>query len=142
MEPRISLITLGVTDLDRSVRFYRDGLGWQTGYTPADGVAFFKTWGTVFALYPIDKVAEEIPDPDYAPQAGTCGITLAHNVREQSEVGEVLALAEAAGAVIRKPAEATFWGGYSGLFADPDGYIWEVAHGAFPIGEDGHLVLP
>ncbi|WP_321338055.1 VOC family protein [uncultured Cohaesibacter sp.] len=142
MDPRLSLVTLGVTDLENSVRFYRDGLGWPTGYASGDGVAFFKTWGTVFALYPIDKLAEEIPGGAFKPQAGACGITLAHNCRERDEVGTVLRLAEGAGADIKKPASETFWGGYSGYFADPDGYLWEIAWGAFPIGEDGHLVLP
>ncbi|WP_319530639.1 VOC family protein [uncultured Cohaesibacter sp.] len=142
MDPRLSLVTLGVTDLERSVAFYRDGLKWPTGYKAGDGVAFFKTWGTVLALYPIDQLAEELPDPDFKPVAGPCGITLAHNVRERNEVDVALTDAVAAGATIRKPAKDTFWGGYSGYFADPDGYLWEVAWGAFPIGEDGHLILP
>ncbi|SNY91878.1 hypothetical protein SAMN04515647_2121 [Cohaesibacter sp. ES.047] len=142
MEPRLSLVTLGVTDLDRSVAFYRDGLGWPTSHKPGDGVAFFKTKGTVFSLYPIEGLADELPDTDFKPVAGPCGITLAHNVREKQEVDAALKLAEAAGAVIRKPAADTFWGGYSGYFADPDGYLWEIAWGAFPIDDDGHLVLP
>ncbi|WP_316858885.1 VOC family protein [uncultured Cohaesibacter sp.] len=142
MDPRISLITLGVRELERSVRFYRDGLGWPTSYEPGQGVAFFKSWGTVLALYPIDKLAEEIPDGSYQPQPGGCGITLAHNCREKSEVDQVLDMARKAGATIRKDASDTFWGGYSGYFCDPDAYLWEVAYGAFPIGEDGHLILP
>lgn len=142
MEPRISIVTLGVTDLEQSVGFYRDGLGWETSYKTGEGIAFFKTMGTVFALYPIDQLANELPDADFAPKAGACGITLAHNCRERAEVDAALALAEASGATIRKAAHETFWGGYSGYFADPDGYLWEVAHGAFPIGEDGHLILP
>ncbi|TLP45952.1 MULTISPECIES: VOC family protein [Cohaesibacter] len=142
MEPRLSIVTLGVDDLQRAVAFYRDGLGWETGYKPEDGIAFFKTAGTVFALYPIDKMAEELPDPDFKPKAGACGIVLAHNCRERAEVDGVLTLAETAGGSIKKPAQDTFWGGYSGHFADPDGYLWEIAHGAFPIGDDGHLILP
>nr|WP_319515638.1 VOC family protein [uncultured Cohaesibacter sp.] len=142
MEPRLSLVTFGVTDLEQSVHFYRDGLGWPTSYATGDGVAFFKTWGTVFALYPIDKMAEEIPGGTFKPKAGACGITLAHNCREREEVDSVLLLAQKAGAEIRKSASDTFWGGYSGYFSDPDGYLWEVAWGAFPIGDDGHLVLP
>ena len=122
--------------------FIRDGLGWTTRYQAGDGVAFFKMMGTVLALYPIDKLAEEIPDEDFRPKAGACGITLAHNCREKQEVDEALELAKKAGAKIKKPAQDTFWGGYSGYFADPDGYLWEVAWGAFPIGDDGHLVLP
>ena len=142
MEPRISIVTLGVSELERSVRFYRDGLGWETNFKSGEGIAFFKTLGTVFALYPIDHLANELPDADFAPKTGACGITLAHNCRERADVDAVLALAASSGAVIRKPADETFWGGYSGYFADPDGYLWEVAHGAFPIGEDGHLILP
>ncbi|MCT4655865.1 MAG: VOC family protein [Cohaesibacter sp.] len=142
MEPRISIISLGVADLDRSVAFYRDGLGWPTSYKPEEGIAFFKTRGTVFALYPIDQLAEELPDPDFKPSTGPCGITLAHNVREQEEVDAALVKAQAAGGEIKKAGCDTFWGGYSGYFADPDGYLWEVAHGAFPLDEDGHLMLP
>ena len=142
MEPRLSIVTLGVNDLECSVAFYRDGLGWDTSYQPGQGIAFFKTWGTVLALYPIDQLADELPDPDFKPVAGPCGITLAHNCRERVDVDAALAMAEKAGGVVRKPAAETFWGGYSGYFADPDGYLWEVAHGAFPIGEDGHLILP
>ncbi|MCV6547286.1 MAG: VOC family protein [Cohaesibacter sp.] len=141
MDPRISIITLGVEDLARSIAFYRDGLGWPTDFEEGQGIAFFKTAGTVFALYPIDKLADELPDPDFAPKAGSCGITLAHNVRERQEVDVILSKAKGAGAAIKKQASETFWGGYSGYFADPDGYLWDVAHGAFPIGEDGHLVL-
>ena len=142
MDPRISIITLGVANLDSSVAFYRDGLGWETSFEPGQGIAFFKTRGTIFALYPIDKLAEELPDPSFKPTPGASGFTLAHNVREREEVDAALALAAKAGAEIKKPASETFWGGYSGYFADLDGYLWEVAHGAFPIGEDGHLVLP
>lgn len=142
MEPRISIVTMGANDLEASVAFYRDGLGWPTTYKPGEGIAFFKSWGSVFAIYPIAELAKELPDPDFQPSAGACGITLAHNVREQHEVDDILALAEKAGATIKKPGADTFWGGYSGYFADPDGYLWEIAHGAFPIGDDGHLQLP
>ncbi|WP_319498611.1 VOC family protein [uncultured Cohaesibacter sp.] len=142
MEPRISLITLGVSNLERSVHFYRDGLGWPTSYEPGQGVAFFKTWGSVFALYPLEEMAKEIPDGSFTPQAGACGITLAHNCRERQDVDTVMAQAIAAGGQLRKAASDTFWGGYSGYFSDPDGYVWEIAWGAFPIGEDGHLILP
>ncbi len=142
MEPRISIITLGVTDLTKSVAFYRDGLGWPTDYKEDEGIAFFKTWGTCFAIYPIEMLAEELPDPNFKPKAGPCGITLAHNVREQHQVDDILALVEQIGGTVKKEGHSTFWGGYSGYFSDPDGYLWEVAHGAFPIGPDGHLQLP
>ena len=142
MEPRISLITLGVADLERSLLFYRDGLGFPTSWTPDKGVIFFRTGGTRLALYPYDKLAEDVSPEMLGPRSRFCGSTLAHNVREQDEVDRVMALAAAAGATIEKPAQATFWGGYSGYFSDPDGYLWEVAHGAFPIREDGSLEIP
>ena len=141
MEPRVSIVTLGVEDLERSVAFYRDGLGLPTAFESGQGIAFFKMRGTVLALYPIDKLADELPDPDFAPKAGACGMTLAHNVRERADVDAVLALAEKAGGAIKKPGNETFWGGYSGYFSDLDGYLWEVAHGAFPLDEDGHLIV-
>jgi uncharacterized protein len=126
MEPRISIITLGVRDLERSVRFYRDGLGFATKVKAGEDVAFFATTGTRLALYPLDKLAEDI-GPRVKPASGFAGITLAHNVRTKDEVAEVLALAEKAGGKLVKPANDTFWGGYIGYFADPDGYYWEVA---------------
>lgn len=142
MDPRISIITFSVNDLEKAVAFYRDGLGWPTNFKQGEGIAFFKTSGTIFALYPIDEMAKELPDPDFKPSAGACGIVTAHNVHTRQEVDAILSLAQKAGAIIKKPATETFWGGYSGYFADLDGYLWEIAHGAFPIGEDGHLILP
>ena len=143
MEPRISLITLGVSDLARSLKFYRDGLGFPTTWGAERGVIFFKNGGTTLALYPFDRLAEDVGEvftgqkrPKFA------GITLAHNVREKAQVDAVLKLAERAGGRIEKPAGDTFWGGYSGYFSDPDGYLWEVAWGAFPIREDGSLEIP
>lgn len=142
MQARISLITLGVDDLERSLRFYRDGLGFPTTWSPDRGVIFFQTAGTAFALYPYDKLAEDVGDNFFVPRTKFPGITLAHNVREKSEVDAVLALAKAAGAKIEKPAQDTFWGGYSGYFSDPDGYLWEVAWGAFEFRDDGSLIIP
>jgi len=146
MEPRINLITLGVTDLQRSLRFYRDGLGFPTTWDGSKGVVFFKTTGSCFALYPYDKLAEDV-SPEYIAAAGHKppkfpGIALAHNVRTKEEVAQVLNLAKAAGATIQKPAQDTFWGGHSGYFSDPDGYLWEVAWGAFPMREDGKFDVP
>jgi catechol 2,3-dioxygenase-like lactoylglutathione lyase family enzyme len=138
MEPRISLITLGVTDLGRSYRFYT-GLGFPTTRRPEDGIVFFQTSGVTLALFPYDELADDVGPGWDMPRSKFTGITLAHNVREREEVDEVLALAEAVGAQIVKPAEDTFWGGYSGYFTDPDGYLWEVAWGAFPFNEDGSL---
>ncbi len=139
VEPRVSLITLGVADLERSYRFYRDGLGLPTTRGPDQGIVFFQTSGAVLALFPFGDLAEDVGAGWNVPRSKFTGITLAHNVRERSEVDEVLALAAAAGAQIVKPACETSWGGYSGYFSDPDGYLWEVAWGAFDFNMDGSL---
>ena len=128
MEPRISLITLGVADLDRAVRFYRDGLGLplREGF---EGVAFFTTKGTWLALYPWDELAADATVP--AEGSGFRGFTLAHNVRSKEEVDALLAHVQTVGATLVKPAQEAEWGGYTGYFADPDGYLWEVAWNPF-----------
>ena len=127
MEPRISIITLGVADFASSFRFYRDGLGFKTKANESDGIAWFETSsGVLLGLYPIDKLAEDI-GPDVKPRKGFSGITLAHNVPRKEEVAQLLAFAEKAGATIVKPAQDVFWGGHAGYFTDPDGYHWEVA---------------
>lgn len=142
MEPRISLITLGVRDLERSLRFYRDGLDLPTSWSADKGVIFFRTSGTALALYPYDSLAEDVAPEFLVERSRFTGITLAHNVRTRNEVDELLAKAERAGAKIEKPAQSASWGGYSGYFSDPDGYLWEVAWGAFEFHEDGSLVIP
>jgi catechol 2,3-dioxygenase-like lactoylglutathione lyase family enzyme len=142
MEARVSLITLGVADLERSLRFYRDGLGFPTTWSVDRGVIFFQTAGTRLALYPYDKLAEDVAEEFVVPKGKFAGITLAHNVREKEDVNRALAKAAAAGAKIEKPAQNTFWGGYSGYFSDPDGYLWEIAWGAFPFRQDGSLDIP
>jgi catechol 2,3-dioxygenase-like lactoylglutathione lyase family enzyme len=143
MEPRVSLITLGVQDLERSLKFYRDGLGFPTTWTPDKGVIFFQTSGVCLALYPYDELARDVGESFRGvPRAKFNGIALAHNVREKEEVDQILKLAQAAGGKIEKPAQPTFWGGYSGYFSDPDGYLWEVAHGAFQFREDGSVIVP
>lgn len=125
MEPRISLITLGVDDLDRSIRFYRDGLGLPMRDGP-EGIAFFETSGTWLSVYTRDKLAEDaLTDP---AGSGFRGFTLAHNVRTEAEVDQVLEEAVAAGATLVKEAQKVFWGGYSGYFRDPDDFLWEVAY--------------
>ena len=142
MEPRISLITLGVSDFVRALRFYRDGLGWPTRATETSDIAFFNTAGTRFALYPLDKLAADISPALPPTRSGFSGITLAHNVRSRGEVARVLACAEAAGAVIVKAAQDASWGGYSGYFTDPDGYYWEVAFApGFQFAADGSIIL-
>jgi len=125
MEPRVSLITLGVEDLERSIHFYRDGLNLPMR-PGTEGVAFFELQGTWLALYPRTDLAADIPCSDEG--TGFARFTLAHNVRTPAEVDLQLAEAVAAGAKLMKPAQPTFWGGYAGYFADPDGFLWEVAH--------------
>jgi catechol 2,3-dioxygenase-like lactoylglutathione lyase family enzyme len=124
MEPRISIITLGISDLQRSVRFYRDGLGLPLRDGPA-GIAFFRTSGTWLALYPRDSLAADATVP--AAGHGFRCFTLAHNVRTQDEVDQLLARACEAGAALVKPAQHADWGGYSGYLSDPDGFLWEIA---------------
>ena len=125
MEPRISIITLGVSDLQRSVIFYRDGLGLPTTYQVGEAIAFFQLRGTWLALYAYEALAEDATLP--AQRSGFGGITLAQNVASKEQADDVIAQALAAGASLLKPAADTFWGGYSGYFADPDGFPWEVA---------------
>lgn len=126
MEPKITLVTIGVEDIDESIRFYRDGLGFPMRDREANSdVAFFTLEGTWLSVYPREKLAEDATVPDDG--TGFSGITLAHNVSSEDEVDSVLAEADAAGGRIVKPPRDTFWGGYSGYFADPDGHLWEVA---------------
>lgn len=139
MEQRVSLVTLGVADLERARRFYEDGLGWRRGNDDAE-VVFFQTGGSVLALWPRADLAEDAAIA--AEGSGFGGIALAHNTRSRDDVDAVLAEAEAAGAAILKPAEDTFWGGYAGYFADPDGHVWEVAWNPhWSIAEDGSVIL-
>ena len=138
MESRITIITLGVVDVTRSTKFYRDGLGLVAVRDDAS-YAVFKTAGTRLALYPLDKLAEDVA-PGTPIAKGFGGITLAHNVRQKKEVAEILALAEKAGGKIVKPPQDVFWGGHSGYFSDPDGYLWEVAWAAdFKFNAAGEL---
>jgi catechol 2,3-dioxygenase-like lactoylglutathione lyase family enzyme len=138
MEQRISLVTLGVRDLTRSRRFY-EALGWRTGAAKEDDVVFFQAGASILALWDRAKLAE---DSGVEEGEGWGGVTLAHNVRSQKEVDEVMAQAGAAGAKIARPAGKTFWGGYSGIFVDPDGHPWEVAHNpAWTLGDDGSVSL-
>jgi catechol 2,3-dioxygenase-like lactoylglutathione lyase family enzyme len=134
VEQRLSLVTLGVSDLPRARGFY-EALGWTTGAEPGEDVAFFQAGGMILALWDRARLAEDstVSDP-----GGWGGVTLAHNVLSPEEVDEVLAQAEAAGATIGRPGAETFWGGYSGVFVDPDGHPWEVAHNPhWIITEDG-----
>ncbi|MCB0197474.1 MAG: VOC family protein [Anaerolineae bacterium] len=125
MKPRISMITLGVRDVAASVKFYEEGLGFPRMESPPD-VAFFTLNGTWLGLYGREDLAE---DATVSPEgSGFAGFALAHNVASEEEVDTILSQAVAAGATLVKPGQKVFWGGYSGYFKDPDGYLWEVAH--------------
>jgi uncharacterized protein len=142
METRLSLLTLGVADLARSVRFFRDGLGFPTSYEDGAPVAFFRNGGSRLALYPLEHLAADIGPGVPAVHHPFSGITLAHNTRSKEEVPLVLAQAEAAGARVVKLAQDLSWGGYGGYFTDPDGYHWEVAWNPFfPFAEDGSVIV-
>ena len=137
MEQRLSVVTLGVSDLGRAKAFY-EALGW-TGQQPADDVVFFDAGGMVVALWGREQLAADSTVED---MGGWGGVTLAHNVRSPEEVDAVLAEAERAGATIGRPGATTFWGGYSGVFVDPDGHPWEVAHNPFwTLRDDGSVSL-
>ncbi len=137
MEQRLSLVTLGVADVARAVGFY-EALGWKADNDwRAQGVAFFQCGGMAVALWSREELAADstVDDP-----GGWGGVTVAYNVNSPAEVDAVLAEAEAAGATIGRPGEETFWGGYSGVFVDPDGHPWEVAHNPhWTIAEDGSI---
>ena len=138
VEQRVSLITLGVTDLRRARAFY-EALGWTTRAKPEDDVVFFQAGGMIVALWDRANLAEDSVVED---SGGWGGVTLAHNVRSPQEVDAVLSEAATAGATIARSGAETFWGGYSGVFVDPDGHPWEVAHNpGWTIREDGSISL-
>jgi uncharacterized protein len=128
MEPRISIITLGVSDLPRSIAFYRDGLGLPLE-SADDHIAFFELQGTRLALYPMDALADDARVS--SERSGFSGITLAQCVRTREDVDALLMAADTAGAKIVKTPRDVFWGGYSGYFSDPDGHLWEIAWNPF-----------
>ncbi|MGE7921164.1 VOC family protein [Viridibacillus sp. NPDC093762] len=130
---RLNLVTLGVKDMLKSLRFYRDGLGFEVfvyGNDADPDVIFFNNGGTKISLFPIDRLVQDI-DEDNPPAIsnGFSGFTLAYNGKSKEEVDEIFVLAKKAGAKIVKEPETVFWGGYSGYFQDPNGYYWEVAYG-------------
>jgi uncharacterized protein len=138
MEQRVSLVTLGVRDFDRAREFY-EALGWR-GQSPDGEVIFFQAGGMVLALWSREKLAEDSAVRDGGDWGG---VTLAHNVASPAEVDAVLADAQVAGATIGRPGTPTEWGGYSGVFVDPDGHPWEVAHNpGWTITADGSIRLP
>ncbi|SRR5579864_344651 len=140
MEQRVSIVTLGVKDLTRSRQFY-ERLGWRSSSASNDGIVFFQAGGMALALYSRGELAK---DANVAPEGnGFNGATLAYNTRTREEVDKFLAEAQEAGAKFQKPAREAFWGGYSGYFSDPDGFLWEVAWNPFfQIAQDGSIRLP
>jgi uncharacterized protein len=142
MEPRISIITLGVKDLKKSYKFYHEGLGIPTSSKSDDAIIFLKTNGTCLALYPFDELAKDIKGKSSKEKPEFTGITLAHNTKTKEEVKQVLELAKNAGGKIEKEAQNASWGGYHGYFSDPDGYLWEVAYADFwEFNDDGSLKI-
>ena len=138
MEQRLSLVTLGVGDLARSRAFY-EALGWKTGAEPDDDVVFFQAGGMIVALWDRAKLAQ---DSTVVDGGGWGGVTLAYNARSPEHVDAVLTEALAAGARIGRAGAETFWGGYSGVFVDPDGHPWEVAHNPhWTLQDDGSVTL-
>ena len=138
MEQRVSLVTLGVRDLKNTRAFY-EALGWRTGAKPEDDVAFFQAGGLIVALWDRALLAEDSAVED---GGGWGGVTLAYNVRSPQEVDAVIDEARRAGATIGREPGETFWGGYTGIFLDPDGHPWEVAHNPhWTIRDDGSVVL-
>ena len=139
MEQRVSMVTLGVSDLARSRTFYEE-VGWSPSGESTEDVVFFQAGGMVLGLWGRDELAA---DSGVVDGGGWGGVTLAHNVRSPADVDEIVELARKAGAnVVREPAEA-FWGGYSAAFTDPDGHPWEVAHNpGWQLTDDGSVVLP
>jgi uncharacterized protein len=141
MEPRLNVITLGVSDLKRAREFYEDGLGWKASPASQGDIVFFQLGGLALALYPRELLAEDATIDSSG--AGFRCVTLAHNVREKENVAKILTAAKAAGAKIVKPAQDTFWGGRSGYFADPDGHLWEIAWNPhFSLNARGEVELP
>jgi catechol 2,3-dioxygenase-like lactoylglutathione lyase family enzyme len=139
MDQRVSLITLGVSNLERAKAFY-DGLGWSTRFDPEEDVVFYQAGCMIVALWSRDELAK---DSGVEDGGGWGGVTLAHNVRSSEDVDAVIEEARGAGAdIVREPAE-TFWGGYSAAFVDPEGHAWEVAHNPrWTIRDDGSVELP
>jgi predicted lactoylglutathione lyase len=138
MEQRLSLVTLGIRDLARARAFY-EALGWTTGAAPDDDVVFFQAGRMIVALWDRGRLAE---DSGVTDGGGWGGVTFAYNTRSPAEVDAVIEEARAAGGRIEREPGETFWGGYSGIFADPDGHPWEVAHNPhWTVHDDGSVSL-
>ena len=142
MEPRISIITLCTDDMPRAYTFYKDGLGFPTKAKIDDPIYFFNTGGCRLGIYPRENMAEEFKDGRSTERSNFSGFTLAHNTKSKDEVDHILKLAQNSGGKIVKPAEDAFWGGYSGYFEDPDGFLWEVAYAdSFKFDQHNNLIL-
>ena len=138
MEQRLSLVTLGVADTKKARAFYK-ALGWE-GKSPDGDVVFYSAGGTIFSVWGRDDLAK---DSEVTDKGGWGGITLAHNVRSDDEVDAVIEQARGAGAKIAREPEKTFYGGYAGIFHDPDGHAWEISHNpGFKLDSDGAVILP
>lgn len=141
LAPRISMVTLGVSDVAASTAFY-EGLGFRRSSASNDQVTFFHMRGTVLGLFGRDALAEDAGLEATRPQSFE-GTALAHNLSSREEVDAAFAFAVGCGAKPLKKPEEVFWGGYSGYFADPDGHLWELAHNPFmELDADGHMQLP
>jgi uncharacterized protein len=141
MEPRLSIVTLGVADVGRA-RFFYEQLGFSASRASTPDVAFLDAGGTVLALFGLASLAEDA-GVGPVPQSAFSGVALAHNVRSEAEVDAVLAEAVACGGILYRPGERAHWGGYRGYFADPDGHLWEIAYNPFfPLDAEGRIVLP
>lgn len=140
MQQRLNIITLGVKDLEKSLAFYEGGLNWERSSASQGDIVFFNLGGIVLALYPLEELAKDANTTSEGN--GFRGFTLAYNTQSEQEVDEVLKLAKKAGATIAKPAEKAFWGGYSGYFKDPDGFLIEVAYNPFTeLNDQGALMM-
>ena len=141
MRQKLTLITLGVADVEKTVYFYEKTLGWKKSSVSTDDLAVFPLGGFALALYPRNLLAQDAAVS--AEGSGFSGVTLSFNAKSKEEVDEVLAEVKKLGAVVVKPAQSVFWGGYSGYFKDPDGHLIEVAYNPFwQLNENGDLVLP
>lgn len=139
---RINLLTLGVKDINKSLKFYRDGLNFETSVNEENpSIVFFKNGGTRLALYPLDKLAEDINEQNAPKGNGFSGITLGYVAKSKEEVDEIIKSAEKAGGIIEKTPQRVFWGGYSGYFSDLDGYHWEVAYSECWNFEDNDMLV-
>ena len=139
MKQHLHIITLGVQDLEASKKFYAETMGWKIS-RPQDGVVFFQAGGVVLALFPREELAKDAVV--VSEGSGFSGISLAYNAQSETEVDEIISDLRSKGVKIVKEPQKVFWGGYSSYFADPDNYLWEVAHNPFfPFDDQGNLKL-